>query len=232
MMAAVALMMASGALGHTAEITAVAQRGASSGPPIPSRRRTCGSGSAACTLRACRLTGRIDECQRAARCWRRWPRHARPGVRQPGVPAGPRRVDARRAARARCKLLHEALAVAPSTTAWRRVAAGLLSSRWSRRTPSSARRTPPRRCWTRPAAVVKPDFLFMQTALAVATGWALAAAGSLTDAIDTVLTEAKVARDRGPAHPRTGLSAGGRAVGRRRPAVRGGRPRPRHSPAN
>ena len=44
--------------------------------------------------------------------------------------------------------------------------------------------------------VVKPDYLFMQTALAVATGWAQAAAGRLTDAVDTVLTEAAVARDR------------------------------------
>src|SRR6185436_11147703 len=41
-----------------------------------------------------------------------------------------------------------------------------------------------------------------------ATGWVLAASGSLTEAVDTVLTEAKVARDRNqPTHELACLQA-------------------------
>jgi DNA-binding CsgD family transcriptional regulator len=55
---------------------------------------------------------------------------------------------------------------------------------------------------------VKKDFLYMQTGLATASGWTLASAGSLTLAIETVLTEAKVARDRGqPTHEVSCLQA-------------------------
>ena len=43
---------------------------------------------------------------------------------------------------------------------------------------------------------VQPDFLFMHTGLALATGWSQAAGGSLAEAIETVLAESKVARDR------------------------------------
>jgi DNA-binding CsgD family transcriptional regulator/tetratricopeptide (TPR) repeat protein len=54
----------------------------------------------------------------------------------------------------------------------------------------------------------RPDFLFMQTALATATGWTLAAGGSLTRAIETVLAEATVARHRGqPTHELSCLQA-------------------------
>jgi DNA-binding CsgD family transcriptional regulator len=55
---------------------------------------------------------------------------------------------------------------------------------------------------------VKEDFLFMQTGLATATGWTLAAGGSLTGAIETVLAAATVARDRGqPTHELSCLQA-------------------------
>jgi DNA-binding CsgD family transcriptional regulator len=55
---------------------------------------------------------------------------------------------------------------------------------------------------------VRPDFLFMQTGLATAKGWAQVAGGGLAEAIDTVLTEAKVAAARGqPTHELTCLQA-------------------------
>lgn len=48
---------------------------------------------------------------------------------------------------------------------------------------------------------VPSDYLYMQTGLSLATGWALAASGSLTEAIATVQAGAAEARDRGqPTH--------------------------------
>ena len=45
------------------------------------------------------------------------------------------------------------------------------------------------------------DYVYMHTALALATGWALAAGGYLTDAVATVREAAAKARDRGqPTH--------------------------------
>ena len=206
MMAAVALVMASGALGQTAESPRWPAR-PSSGPPIPLRRRTMRFWFGGVYLRACRLNGRIDECQRATAMLAALAEDA-PGRASANLIflQGPRRVDARRAARGgdgSCMRRWPS----PSTTAWRRCGPPAIS-RWSRRTPSWARPTRPLRCWTRRGQVVKPDYLFMQTALAVATGWAQAAAGTLTDAIDTVLTEAAVARDRGqPTHELACLQA-------------------------
>src|SRR6185437_10626431 len=48
---------------------------------------------------------------------------------------------------------------------------------------------------------VPPDFLFMHTALSLSAGWAMAASGSLTEAVATALEAAEIARDRGqPTH--------------------------------
>jgi DNA-binding CsgD family transcriptional regulator len=48
---------------------------------------------------------------------------------------------------------------------------------------------------------VSPDFLFMHTALAQATGWAMAASGRLTEAVAAVQEAGRLARDRGqPTH--------------------------------
>src|SRR5690606_11868681 len=54
---------------------------------------------------------------------------------------------------------------------------------------------------TEAKASVPPDFLFMQTALSIATGWTLAANGCVTEAIATVLAAGTDARDRNqPTH--------------------------------
>jgi hypothetical protein len=59
-------------------------------------------------------------------------------------------------------------------------------------------------------ACVPPDYLFMQTALDLATGWALAASGSLTDAVAAVRAAANDARDRAqPTHELSRLEAAG-----------------------
>src|SRR6202008_984913 len=48
---------------------------------------------------------------------------------------------------------------------------------------------------------VSPDFLFMHTALSQATGWALAASGRLTEAVETGQEAGRLARARGqPTH--------------------------------
>jgi DNA-binding NarL/FixJ family response regulator len=48
---------------------------------------------------------------------------------------------------------------------------------------------------------VPPDFFFMDTALSLAAGWAMAASGNLTEAVASVQRAARLARDRGqPTH--------------------------------
>ena len=50
-------------------------------------------------------------------------------------------------------------------------------------------------------ACVPPDFLFMQTALALATGWAMAANGNLSEAVASAHQAGRVASERGqPTH--------------------------------
>ena len=95
LMAALALVMASGALGHTSEITPVFKEAierATNSYETSAMRFWFGG----VYLRACRINGLIDECQRASlhACGAGHGR-ARAGVGQPGVLAGPRRVDAR-----------------------------------------------------------------------------------------------------------------------------------------
>lgn len=48
---------------------------------------------------------------------------------------------------------------------------------------------------------VPADFLFMQTGLSLASGWAMAAGGQLSEAVTTAQRAARLARDRGqPTH--------------------------------
>jgi hypothetical protein len=85
MMASVALIMALGALGQADELNAVAER-------VLERSKTSFQAShmrfwfGGVHARACRLTGRLDD------------RSARTGLREPGLPVGPRRPGPRRPA--------------------------------------------------------------------------------------------------------------------------------------
>ncbi len=101
MMASFALMMALGALGRGDELTAVADRAldrASTSFQTAHLRFWFGGVYA----RACRLTGRIDDCAKVAKQMADSVNDVPgSGLRQPGVPAGSVRPDARRTARRR-----------------------------------------------------------------------------------------------------------------------------------
>ena len=205
LMAALAFVMASGALGQTSGIAAVfseAIERATHSFETSSMRFWFGG----VYLRACRLNGRIDDCQRATAMLAALAEDA-PGRASANLiflkgHAALMRGELREAVR----LLHEALAFAQHHgVATLRPAcyfalveahAKLGEADAAAEMVASARE------------VVPPDYLYMQTALAVATGWAKAAAGTLTDAVDTVLSEAQVARDRGqPTHELACLQA-------------------------
>ncbi len=110
------------------------------------------------------------------------------------------------------KLLHEALAGVEKhgvTTGLRPASCFALAeahAKLGEPAAATAALTEARRC-------VPTDYLYMQTALSLATGWALAAAGSLAEAVTVVRDAAADARDRGAAHARVGLPASGDSVG-------------------
>ncbi len=205
LLAALALVMASGALGHTHEITPVAyeaiQRATNSVETAPMRFWFGGV-----YLRACRINDRIDECQSATAMLSALARDA------PGRPyanlvflqgnAALVRGELRNSVR----LLHEALAAAEhhGAATLRPACYFALVEAHAKRGEADAAAE----MLERARSVVPADYLFMQTALALATGWAQAAGGALTDAVDTVLTEAAVARDRNqPTHELACLQA-------------------------
>jgi DNA-binding CsgD family transcriptional regulator/tetratricopeptide (TPR) repeat protein len=145
--------------------------------------------------RACRLTGRITECVDAATTLAESANDV-PGLAYANLvflfgSARLMRGDLEEAGR----LLREALAGVEDhavTTGLRPACAFALTELYAKqcRPEEAAEMLAEARC------AVPDDFLFMQTGLALATGWTLAAGGSLAEAIDTVLTEARVARDR------------------------------------
>jgi DNA-binding CsgD family transcriptional regulator len=206
MVAAVALMMASGALGHADAITPVASAAldrATNSFETAHMRFWFGGVYA----RACRLTGRIEECHEAATLLFGMANDM-PGLAYANLvflmgTAEMMRGDLRAAE----KLLHEALARVENhgiTTGLRPACTFALAETHAKLGDAEAAAemlAEAREC-------ARPDFLFMQTALATATGWTLAASGSLTRAIETVLAEAKVARGRGqPTHELSCLQA-------------------------
>ena len=204
MMAAVALMMASGALGHAEAITPVA-RAALDGDQLvrTSHMRFWFGGVYA---RACRLTGRIAECHDAATLLFGMAKDM-PGLAYANLVFLMGNAELMRGElRAAEKLLHEALAGVENhgiTTGLRPACVFALAETHAKlgdAEAAAAMLAQARKC-------VK-DFLYMQTGLATASGWTLASAGSLKLAIETVLTEAKVARDRGqPTHEVSCLQA-------------------------
>lgn len=206
MVASVALMMASGALGRADDITPVASAAldrATNSFETAHMRFWFGGVYA----RACRLTGRIHECHDAATALFGMANDM-PGLAYANLvflmgTAEMMRGDLRAAER----LLHEALARVENhgiTTGLRPACTFALAETHAKLGEAEAAEA----MLAEARGCAKPDFLFMQTALATATGWTLAAGGSLTSAIETVLAEAAVARDRGqPTHELSCLQA-------------------------
>lgn len=193
MMAAVALVMSSGALGHTKGVTEIANQAI--------ERATASFETAhfrfwfgGVYLRACRLTGRIDECQRAAAMLAALAKDA-PGLPYTNLVFLMGHAELMRGElRGAVKLLHEALAGAEHHGAATLRPACYFALVEAHSKLGEADAAAEMLALARKS--VKPEYLFMQTALHVATGWTQAAAGSLTDAVATVLGEAKVARER------------------------------------
>lgn len=206
MIASVAMMMASGALGHADEITPVAQRAldrASTSYETSHMRFWFGGVYA----RACRLTGRIDECLKAAE-YLSVLANDMPSLAYANLIFLMGHVELMRGdLRAAEKMLHEALAGVEQhgiTTGLRPACTFALAETHAKLGEAEAASE-----WLAEARrAVRPEFLFMQTGLALATGWTLAAGGSLSEAINTVLAEAKIAAERGqPTHELACLQA-------------------------
>jgi DNA-binding CsgD family transcriptional regulator len=199
MMASVALAMAMGALGRADDLTTVAQAAldrAMTSFQASHMRFWFGS----VYVRACRLTGRIDECvsmvQRLADSAREVPSLAYANLASLIGHAELMRGDVQAAV----KVLHEALAGVERhgvTTGLRPSTCFLLAEAHAKLGEAQAAKE----AITEAQSCVPPDYLYMQTALSVATGWALAANGSVTEAISTVQSAALQARERNqPTH--------------------------------
>lgn len=199
MMAALALIMAMGALGDVGELSAVADQALT-------RATTSFQAShmrfwfGAVYGRACRLTGRIDEFISAAEQLADSARDI-PGLAYANLAllmgnACLVRGHAVEAAR----LVHEALAgvqIHSITTGLRPASYFALAEAHAKLGQSAEAGD----AAAEARSCVPADFLFMQTALSLADGWALAAGGRLTEAVANVQEAAQVARDRGqPTH--------------------------------
>jgi DNA-binding CsgD family transcriptional regulator/tetratricopeptide (TPR) repeat protein len=194
MMASVALIMAQGALGRVDDITEVADEAlyrAMTSFQASHMRFWFG----AVYARACRLTGGIDEGMNSAK------RIADSASDIPGLAyanlafllghaelVGGAVPDA-------VKLLHEALAGVEKhgvTTGLRPASCFALAEAHAKLgQPDEANDA-----LSEAQKYVPQDYLFMQTALSLSTGWALAAAGSLSDAVAIVQAAATDARER------------------------------------
>jgi ATP/maltotriose-dependent transcriptional regulator MalT len=194
MLASIALTIAQGALGRIDEVTdVVAQtfdRAISSFQASPMRFWYGGV-----YARACRLNGRIDECMRSATQLSESARDI-PGLAYANFAflLGHAQL-VRGEIPAAVKLLHEALAGAEKhsiTTGLRAASCFALAEAHAKLGQPDAAKdaiTEARQC-------VPADYLFMQTGLAVASGWALAASGCLTDAVSVVRAAGEDARKR------------------------------------
>lgn len=206
MMASLALVMAAGALGRGDEIVAVGtaafDRAAKSFETSHMRFWFAGVHA-----RACRLTGRVDECGRVAK---RLADAANdiPGLAYANLAFLMGHADLVRGDLS-CAIvgLHDALAGVEQhtvTTGLRPACCFALAEAHARL--GQAEDAAAAVAHAREA--VAPDNLFMQTNLALATGWSLAAGGSLTAAIDAVREAGDIARLRGqPTHELACLQA-------------------------
>ncbi|CAN5429107.1 LuxR C-terminal-related transcriptional regulator [soil metagenome] len=206
MLASVALMMACGALGRAEDITPVARAALdrATNSHETSHMRFWFGGVYA---RACRLTGRIEECHQAAALMSTLAKDV-PGLAYANLVFLTGSVELMRGDLVSAeKMLHEALAGIENhgiTTGLGPACTFALAETHAKRGDAAASA----HMLAEARRVVRPEFLFMQTGLALATGWTLAAGGALSAAVDTVLAEAKVAADRGqPTHELACLQA-------------------------
>ncbi len=206
MMASFALTMALGALGQADELTAVAEKTlkrASTSFQTSHMRFWYGGVYA----RACRLTGRIDECVAVAK---RLADSARdvPGLAYANLASliGQAHLVSGDLTGA-VKILHEALAGVEHHA----VTTGLrFASRFSLAEAHAklGQAADADEVLAEARDRVPAEYVYMHTALSLATGWALAANGYLTDAVATVREAATQARDRGqPTHELACLQA-------------------------
>ncbi len=206
MMASFALVMASGALGRVDDITDVTaaafDRAARSFET--SHMRFWFGGVHA---RACRLTGRVHECVSTAKQLADAASDV-PGLAYANLAFLTGHADLVRGdLRSAVTQLHEALAGVEKHT----VTTGLRPACYFALAEAHAKLGQPDEAADAVANIreaVAPDYLFMETNLALANGWALAAGGSLSRAIDLVSEAADVARLRGqPTHELACLQA-------------------------
>ena len=206
MLASVALMMACGALGRAEDITPAAraalERAADSHETAHMRFWFGGV-----YARACRLTGRIAECHKTADVLAVLAKDM-PGLAYANLASFMGSTALMRGDLASAeRLLHEALAGVENhgiTTGLRSACTFALAETHAKLGQAEAAAE----MLDQARQVVRPEFLFMQTGLALATGWSLVAGGALSEGIDTVLAEAKVAADRGqPTHELACLQA-------------------------
>ncbi|WNG91819.1 LuxR C-terminal-related transcriptional regulator [Mycobacterium sp. ITM-2016-00318] len=199
MMASFALAMALGALGRGDELTAVADRAlerASTSFQTAHLRFWFGGVYA----RACRLTGRIDDCAKLAKQMADSVNDV-PGLAYANLVFLLGQSDLMRGNLAGAvKLLHEALAGVEHhgiTTGLRPATCFALTEAHAKLGQSAEANA----ALEEARANVPDTYVYMHTALAVATGWSLAAGGYLSDAVTTVLDAAAKARERGqPTH--------------------------------
>lgn len=199
MMASIALTMAIGALDRSDDLTRVAEAAID-------RAITSFQAShmrfwfASVYARACRLTGRIDECiamvARIADSAREVPSLAYANLASLMGNAELMRGNMPAA----LQLLHEALAGVERhgvTTNLRASTCFMLTEAHAKLGEAEAARE----AISEAHSYVPTDYLFMQTTLAVANGWSLAANGCVNEAIATVQSAAQEARERNqPTH--------------------------------
>ena len=194
MLASVALTMAMGALGRGDDLSTVAQAAldrAMTSFQASHMRFWFGSVYA----RACRLTGRIDECVEMVAGLSDSARDA-PSLAYANLAslmgvAALMRGDVKVAV----TLLHEALAGAErhgGTSGLRPATCFSLAEAHAKLGEAEAAKA----AIVEAQSCVPPDYLFMQTAQSIATGWSLAANGCVTEAIAAVRSAAAQARER------------------------------------
>jgi DNA-binding CsgD family transcriptional regulator len=199
MMASLALIMALGALGDVDDLKSVAEqalRRATTSFQASHMRFWFG----AVYGRACRLTGRIDEFVTAATQLADSARDV-PGLAYANLAFLMGQVElVRGAAGDAAKLLHEAQAGVQRhglTTGLQPASCFALAEAHAKLgQPVQANEAA-----AKARSCVPADYMFMHTALALASGWALATSGSLTDAVATAREAAAQARERNqPTH--------------------------------
>ncbi|MGZ4527080.1 MAG: LuxR C-terminal-related transcriptional regulator, partial [Mycobacterium sp.] len=199
MMASLALIMAMGALGEVDELSGVAEQAlgrATTSFQASHMRFWFG----AVYGRACRLTGRIDEFVTTAEELADSARDL-PGLAYANLALLLGNADLVRGAVAdAARLLHEALAGVERHA----VTTGLRAASYFALAEAHAKLGQPTEANDAVAGArscVPPDFLFMHTALSLASGWAMAASGRLSEAVTSAQQAAQLVRERGqPTH--------------------------------